>query len=453
MTVYQRSFCTLSALALAIATGTRATGEETPAAVKSPAPVAAREATLAAKPGTVIDASNIERYGDIGGPSIRWIVDHGVKLKVGAYRKVMLPPPFLEATAKYSGKVQLSADRTHLIDHVAGLPFPRIDTNDPQVATKLMCNFESAVARDDLDLRNFECRTGMIGSGEKPFQVERTFLFDHFRRLYFRERTSVEPVPELESNQDAVRYKEMLYPFIEPFDMKGNGFLMNRYTDHARPDDTWLYTPAIRRVRRLSAAQRSEPLFHQDIDMDSFGGFSAKPARYDWKYLGEKTILATFHDATIPIEWGAAPGDYVHAASWEPRKVWVVEAVQKSPEYVYTTTYLSLYAHSRRVLYIDQESFRVPYSEIYDSSGQLWKVWINSFLFAKAPIAGAKYRFDYEVAYEPSITMVDMQIQHATFCELPSRRFPGEQGWYVNVGDTEGTTESWFSFAFTFGGR
>ena len=43
--------------------------------------------------------------------------------------------------------------------------------------------------------------------------------------------------------------------------------------------------------------------------------------------------------------------------------------------------------------------------------------------------------------------MVDIQLEHATFCSLPSSRFPGEQGWYVNLGDQEGTTEEYFSLS------
>lgn len=113
----------------------------------------------------------------------------------------------------------------------------------------------------------------------------------------------------------------------------------------------------------------------------------------------------------------------------------MVQGVPKIAEYVY----------SKRILYIDQDSYRIPYSDIYDRSGQLWKVWINSFLFARSPSIASKPHFDYEIAYEPSMTMVDMQSRRATSCELPGRRLPEEQGWYVNVGEREGTVDSAFN--------
>ena len=70
--------------------------------------------------------------------------------------------------------------------------------------------------------------------------------------------------------------KAGFYPLIEPFDLKGVGSVAFRYKDSSRQDDTWLYVPTIRRVRRMSSAQRSDALFGQDIDMDSFGGYAGQ---------------------------------------------------------------------------------------------------------------------------------------------------------------------------------
>ncbi len=386
--------------------------------------------------GTIIEAANLGEYAELNGPSIQWLINRGLDIEVGEYRKVLNPPPFREATEKYAGQVRISEDSTHLIDHVAGMPFPKVNPSDPQAGAKHMFNFNTAIARDDLDVRNFECNTGPLGTNGRPVRVERTFLIDHLRRLYFRERTVVDPKPEM-VNKDAVRYKEALYPIVEPFDLKGTGFTFNRYLDHTRQDDSWLYLPQLRRTRRLSSAQRSDALFGQDTDQDSYAGYAGSVGWVDWKYLGEKTILATFHGVAIPVKWKDAPADYIHDGPWEPRKVWVVEGISKLPQYAY----------SKRIIYLDQDSYRIPYSDIYDQAGELWKVWINSFLFATHPFPGATYGAPYEVAYEPSITMVDMQLEHVTYCALPSNRFPGEQGWYANLGDREGTTEDYFALS------
>lgn len=387
-------------------------------------------------PGTVIERGNVDQYLDLIGPAVKWIVDRGATIKVGSYKKVAYPPKFAEATEKYAGQVELAPDATSLKNHVAGLPFPKVDPGDKRAGAKHMFNFNAAIAVDDLDLRNFDCDTGALGKNGDPVHVERHFLIDHIRRLYFRERTTIDPKPEMPS-RDGTRYKEALYPMIEPFDLKGTGFTQNRYADSTKQDDTWLYLPQLRRVRRLSSAQRSDALFGQDTDQDSYAGYAGNPGWFDWSYLGEKTILGSFHSDGIPVKWQKPSGDFLHDSAWEPRKVWVVEGKAKFPQYAY----------SKRVIYLDQESYRIPFTEIYDQAGELWKVWINNFMYAKRPIEGAKYGFDYEVSYNPSITMVDIQLEHATYCALPSARFPGEQGWYINIGEAEGTSEAYFDLS------
>ncbi|MFT4571054.1 MAG: hypothetical protein ACI8TX_002074 [Hyphomicrobiaceae bacterium] len=388
------------------------------------------------EPGTVVSAANLAEYRDVLGPGLEWIVERGVDLPVVAHKETAFPPRFAAATEKYSSQVQIADDCTHITNHVAGLPFPSVDDTHKCAAAMHMFNFNASIAVDDLDLRNFDCDTGSVGKNGEPVRVERHFLIDHIRRLYWVERTTVEPFPVME-NPDEVRYKEALYPLIEPFDLKGTGFTSNRYLDHTRQDDSWLYLPQLRRVRRLSSAQRSDALFGQDTDQDSYAGYAGNIAWMEWSLLGEKDILGAFHSENLPVKWGEPSADFMQADVWEPRKVWVVEGVSKLPQYAY----------SKRVIYLDQEAYIIPFTDIYDSAGELWKVWVNNFKYATHPFPGAQFGFDYDVSYNASITMVDMQLEHATFCALPSSRFPGEQGWYINLGDEEGTTSDFFELS------
>jgi hypothetical protein len=301
-------------------------------------------------------------------------------------------------------------------------------------------NYKS-INNDDFDLRNFDADTGAI-SDDRALAIERHFLIDHFRRLWYVNRLYVDPKPNLLPNKDEVAYKETLHPLIEPFDLKGVGFTYYRYLDPARQDDSWLYLPSLRRVRRLSTAQRSDALFGQDTDVDSYYGYSGQPAWMDWKFLGEKTILAIQHAQNFPVKWAEPPADWAFDEVWEKTPVYVVEGVSKLPQYAY----------SKRVLYIDRNIFGIPYSDMYDKAGQLWKIWINNVKFDTKPYPGAtKAVYAYEVPFAPAIVMVDTQLGHATKASLPSSRFPGEEGWYYNMGAKEGTTEEQFTIAELIG--
>jgi Protein of unknown function (DUF1329) len=116
----------------------------------------------------------------------------------------------------------------------------------------------------------------------------------------------------------------------------------------------------------------------------------------------------------------------------------VVEGVSKLPQYAY----------GKRVLFIDKETWGIPFSDIYDRSGELWKIWINDVSFRKqAPTGGAAIAYEDEMSFAPAIVMVDMQLEHATKASLPSPRFAGEQGWYFHQGEQAGATDDWFTVA------
>jgi len=390
-------------------------------------------------PGDKITDANMDKVKDLVSPGMQWCIKRGWPITISETKRIEWPKAYKEATEKYASQAKLTPDGLDVKNYVAGMPFPQIDPKDPQVAYKIMWNYSYQwLTTDDVDLRNFDADTGSIAD-HGPMSVERHFLLDHFRRLFWTGRLYVEPKPE-KPNPNGYRAQQGLYPILEPFDLKGVGALGNRYNDSGKQDDSWLYLPSLRRVRRLSTAQRSDALFGQDTDVDSYYGYAGHIAWMDWKYLGEKEVIGAFHAKNYPVKWDAKV-DWAFDDVWEKRKVYVVEGVSKLPQYAY----------SKRVLYIDKEAWVVPFTDIYDRSGELWKIWINDFSFrTSVPGAGA-ITYPDEMGFVPSIVMVDMQLEHATRASLPSPRFPGEQGWYFNQGEKSGITDDWFTVAALVG--
>jgi Protein of unknown function (DUF1329) len=387
------------------------------------------------QPGDVITKDNADKVKDLVSPGVEWCVKHGMKMKIVPYQKVEWNKAYREATEKYGGQTKLAPDGRSLIGHVAGLPFPTLDPNDPQIALKIMWNFEyKPYVTDDEDLRNFDADTGPVADG--PMQVERHFLLDHLRTLWYTGRIYVDPKPEL-PNPDGVRAKSSLHPILEPFDLKGVGETGIRYLSPDRQDDTWLYLPSLRRVRRLSSAQRSDALFGQDTDVDSYGGYAGQIPWFEWKYLGEKEILASMHAAEFPVKYCDGGGDFIFCDNWEKRKAYVVEGTPKLPQYAY----------GKRLIFVDKETYLIAYSDIFDRSLQLWKVWVNEWSMKKRATSSYGVEYSDDMPFQPSITMVDMQLTHATKAALPSAKYPGEQGWYFNQGDKAGISEEFFTIA------
>jgi hypothetical protein len=385
-------------------------------------------------PGDRITAANLDKVKDLVSPGLEWCIRRGFPITIVEPKRIEWPKAYREATEKYASQVRLGPDGLTLQNYVAGLPFPHIDPQDPQVAVKIMYNYAyNFFVTDDVDLRNFDADTGSIPP-HGPMTVERHYMLDHFRRLFWTGRLYVDPKPE-KPNPTGLRVQEGLYPILEPFDLKGVGFLSNRYVDPAKQDDSWLYVPSLRRVRRQSTAQRSDALFGQDTDVDSYGGYAGHIAWMDWRFLGERELIAVAHARNFPVKWHETV-DWAFDEVWEKRKVYVVEGISKLPQY----------AFGKRVMFVDKEAWAIPYSDMYDRSGELWKIWINDVTIRRQLFDGA-IEYPDERGFVPAIVMVDMQLEHATKAALPSHRFPGEQGWYFDQGEKADVTDDWFTVA------
>ncbi len=393
------------------------------------------------QPGDVVTKATADKVKGLVSDGVQYCVEHGMTMNIIPYKKIPLPTLYEEATEKYASQVKLMDDKT-LGGYVAGRPFPIVDFEDPMAATKLMYNFERThYFTDDLALNLFDADTGAIETdheGNRRYNVERHFVLDWLRVLQFTGRLHVPPMPAIEPNGDRTFRKAGLYPVIEPFDLKGIGGINYRYIDPLRQDDLWLYIPSLRRVRRLSSAQRSEALFGQDVDVDSYGGYAGQIPWFDWKFLGKKPMLASLHGSNMPPVPCEDDGHVTFCENWEMRpEVLVVEGTPNA----------AAYAFSKRVIYIDHESFFIVYSDLYDRGGELWKVVMQNIRTDKRPNPKVAFEYDAPRMFIYGFTIVDMQLQHGTRVAIPGMAFQEEPGWYIDVGEKYGGEESWFTIA------
>jgi hypothetical protein len=343
-------------------------------------------------------------------------------MKIVPTKKVEWPRAYRDATEAYSSQVRLSADHNTVENYVAGMPFPNIDPNDPDAAIKIMWNYQyKPLITDDVLMRDFQVPSGPM-TYTSPMVPDREFTVGDMRRLYYTGRLFVDPKPEM-PNPDGIRYKEILSPVVAPFDMKGVGQLSFRYLSAARQDDTWLYVPAIRRIRRMSTAQRSDSLFGQDTDQDSYWGFSGHIAWSDWKLLGVKEVLGVVHREHFRPQRCPGGADFAYCDNWEKRRAYVIEGISKLPQYAY----------GKRVLYLDAEAWVVLNSDIYDKRGELWKVWMEFFSYRKQGDPASKVVYDDEMGFTSAV-MIDTQMNHATIIMIPGPASPDPDTWYFNKG-------------------
>lgn len=74
--------------------------------------------------------------------------------------------------------------------------------------------------------------------------------------------------------------------FDSPRDVKGTAFLS--FTHPLEPDDQWLYLPALKRVKRISSANKSGPFMGSEFAYEDISSYEVPKYRYKW--LRDETL-------------------------------------------------------------------------------------------------------------------------------------------------------------------
>ena len=194
------------------------------------------------KPGDTITAKNAVQVQGLVSPGTFIAVTRGMQMNIVAPSRVIWPPPFQDATEKYSGQVRLAPDHRDLLGYVAGQPFPLLDPNDPEVAAKIMWNqYFKPIATDDFDLRFFECQVAKQNPGAEQSLMTLTEV-GHLAGYEDIGRTEVEPMPaDPDFKTTGIWGRAGAYPALAPAEDRGSGAILYRYWDANKADDTWAF--------------------------------------------------------------------------------------------------------------------------------------------------------------------------------------------------------------------
>src|SRR6266436_6042022 len=133
------------------------------------------------KPGDFITPENATKVKDLVGPGVYYKVERGMQMKIVPTQRIDWPPPYKDATEKYSSQVRLSDDHRSVVGYVAGQPFPLIDPNDPHVGVKIIWNnVFRPITTDDYDLRFYDCESAYVKKGKAMDRMIEYFQIGHY---------------------------------------------------------------------------------------------------------------------------------------------------------------------------------------------------------------------------------------------------------------------------------
>src|SRR5215472_3669679 len=177
----------------------------------------------AVKPGDEITPENASLVQDLVSRGNFLLVKQGMRMNIVPAERLEWPAPYKSATEKYSPQVRLS-EKGELQNYVAGLPFPLLDPNDPQAATRVVWNFSyRPMATDDADIRDVES-VSHRDRDEIPGQPVLRAVTGHAAVYNNIGRTEIQPFPtDPEANVTGIRSRCGAFPVLEPATVRGFG--------------------------------------------------------------------------------------------------------------------------------------------------------------------------------------------------------------------------------------
>ncbi len=344
------------------------------------------------RPGDVLNLSNWQKAEGLLPPEV---LEH---YKNGEFANPIIDWPdgiqhwgadFLKGTEENRGKLAVD-ERGTIIDkatgrqppYIIGFPFPDIDPADSQAAVKILWNYFYQWWYNG----NTEVLTLLQWIG--PTGLDRSST-QEVRYLYYDAQPRTLSPPE---NPNNLRL-QFLAKAVQPTDVYGIAALSWRFRDGEKQDLLWSFVPALRRVRQVSSANRSDGFLGSDLSQDDGPFFDGKPEDFAWKLAAEtemyrltdpysvkgdvsfrQTAEGYWHGLTkdVPRSGYQQPG--WKGIGWAPvstalakRKMWVIEAAPKDRYYLY----------GRIVLYIDKETFDGAWNRKFDWKGELTSIMVN----------------------------------------------------------------------------
>jgi len=136
---------------------------------------------------------------------------------------------------------------------------------------------------------------------------------------------------------------------------------------------SWIYDRNLHRVLRLPWIAYDFPAPYSDNlrTIDDFWLFNGPPDRFAWELLGKRELLIPYNAYRLHAD-DVDAGDLLgrhhlepERARYELHRVWVVQGtLRPGAKHVY----------SRRVFYVDEDSWQIAVAESYDLDGRLWRV-------------------------------------------------------------------------------
>jgi len=330
-----------------------------------------------------------------------WKMPSDIQIEIAPTVVHPLPKNYLAATEKYSSQVkivELPDGGLTLRGYMGGIPFP--NPQEPHKGWKVLANLwfrymPSLV----VDRHGVGCTINSLGSVScQAYDIVN-------RQLSYNTDAGV---PAAAPGPDA-KFATEWFMTTEPENQRYTTSLIISYADLARPEDVYVFLPALRRYQPLSTAGRCAESSGMDFTSEDFrSGFDSNLTEIQADYVTRRKMIAYVDSSPpdkpfpegffMPLAWPMPSW-----AKWQVRDVDVL-SIKKIPSKA------SGYCYGKRVLYADAHFSGPLWQELYDSHMKLWKFYEVAPQRLDVPGIGPE-----NVPGVDMEEMWDVQNNHATF--------------------------------------
>jgi hypothetical protein len=276
-------------------------------------------------------------------------------LPVYATRRTAAAPKFIyEATAANAVRAELANNGDTLSNAITGIPFP-IPGNGQEVIWNHKTRYRG------LSVTRYNMQAAVQANGTfTVFKLKEDVKFSYSY-----------PDQKPSASDNVLVY--FLQQTLSPPRQAGGILLVHDTMDQVKdPRRAWQYNPGQRRLRRAPNVGYDNPGNGSDglRTNDQLDSFNGAMDRYTWKLAGKKEMYVPYnayelHDSKYGYKDILRAGHINQGlARYELHRVWVVQAELKAG---------TSHIYKRRTFYVDEDSWSILLTDIYDARDQLWR--------------------------------------------------------------------------------
>lgn len=309
-----------------------------------------------------VNAKNMNQYADKLTEGTKALMKKYPDFRIDVYptrRSMSFPKYVKDNTIKAATTAKITKPGLAFTGAKAGFPFP-IPKSGEEVLWNHMIHY-SGTAWEYKKYRGY-----MINASGRPTMTTESYAL--FNAPYWDEKTT-----------DGSIY-QMIYDAVSgPANRNGERLIWKMYIDKDKnPDPAWQYLPGQRRVKLAPEIGYDTPMttVAGAATYDDFNLLTGKFDRHNWKIIGKKEMIVPYNTYKKLYHSTAEQILKKHFINpdftrFELHRVWVVEGTLKPGK---------RHLYSKRVLYIDEDSWCAAASENYDGQGQLYRTMYSNLL-------------------------------------------------------------------------